>query len=71
MNLHLQYTPYVIPLLLAALISIWMMIIILMQRSRANLGLAGLSLAIVVWVLGHAGEIAVLKGIQGVKGLPY
>ena len=58
MTLHLQYTPYIIPLLVAALISIWMMIIILMQRSRANLGLAGLSLAIVVWVLGHAGEIA-------------
>ena len=58
MNLHLQYTPYIIPLLVAALISIWMMIIILTQRSRANLGLAGLSLAIVVWVLGHAGEIA-------------
>jgi PAS domain S-box-containing protein len=58
MTLHLQYTPYIIPLLLAALISIWMMIIILMQRSRANLGLAGLSLAIAVWVLGHAGEIA-------------
>ncbi|MGB8214093.1 MAG: histidine kinase N-terminal 7TM domain-containing protein [Anaerolineales bacterium] len=58
MTLHLQFTPYIIPLLVAALISIWMMVIVLRQRSQADQGLAGLALVIVIWVLGHTGEIA-------------
>jgi PAS domain S-box-containing protein len=56
--MHFQYTPYILPLLAAALISAWMAITILLRRSETNIALAGLALAIMLWTFGYALEIA-------------
>ena len=57
--MHFQFSPYIIPLIAAALISGWVVVYSWAHRSTAGaIALALLALAITEWSLGYALEIA-------------
>jgi len=56
--MQFQYTPFVIPLLIAAGISAWMAVTALARRSAASIALAALALALTIWSLGYGLEIS-------------
>ncbi len=57
--MQLQYSPYILPLLAASLISGWIIFYAWSRRSTAGaIAIAGLSVTLTIWLLGYALEIA-------------
>jgi hypothetical protein len=57
--MQFEYSPYILPLIAAAMVSGWVCLYAWSRRSTAGaIALSGLSLTITLWLLGYTLEIA-------------